>query len=82
MKAALDTRKILSIENLSSAFRYFDKDFSGKITVSELKRVISEKNLESNQSWAQLLKEVDENGDGELDLQEFENLVMSKVVIS
>ena len=75
LKAAIDTRKILSSENLRSAFRNFDKDFSGKISANELKRVISERNLLQNQNWSQIIKEVDENGDGEIDLEEFERLV-------
>jgi calcium-dependent protein kinase len=78
LKAALDTRKILSIENLRAAFRNFDKDFSGRISVLELKRVVSERNLLSNKTWTQILKEVDLNGDGEIDLEEFEKLVLTK----
>jgi calcium-dependent protein kinase len=79
VKAAMDTRKILSIENLRSAFRNFDKDSSGKISLSELRRVLSEKRLMDDGSWNTILQEFDDNGDGEIDLGEFERIVMTKV---
>ncbi|OMJ67875.1 hypothetical protein SteCoe_34851 [Stentor coeruleus] len=78
LKAALDIRKMLSIENLRAAFRNFDKDFSGRISVLELKRVVSERNLLSHKTWTEILKEVDLNCDGEIDLIEFEKLVLMK----
>lgn len=79
LKAAMDIRKIMSVENLRSAFRNFDKDFSGKISVDELKRVVSEKNLIANQTWGQLLQDAGLKNDGEIDLHEFEELVLKKL---
>ena len=79
VKAAMDTRKVLSEENLRSAFRNFDRDSSGKISLAELRRVLSEKHLMDDGDWAKILKEFDGDGDGEIDLQEFEKIVMSKV---
>lgn len=79
LKAALDTRKILSIENLRSAFRNFDKDSSGKISLNELRKVLSERHWGNNVSWNEILQEFDNDGDGEIDLEEFENIVMTKV---
>ena len=79
VKAASDTRKILSIENLRSAFRNFDRDSSGKISLNELRRVLSEKHLMDDGDWGKILQEFDDDGDGEIDLQEFEKIVMSKI---
>ena len=79
LKAAMDTRKVLSIENLRSAFRNFDKDSSGKISLNELKKVLSERHLSNNGSWNKILEEFDNDGDGEIDLNEFEKIVMNKL---
>jgi Ca2+-binding EF-hand superfamily protein len=35
--------------------------------------------LLENQTWSLILKEVDENGDGEIDLAEFEKVILAKV---
>ena len=66
---------------LKQAFAYFDKDGSGKISLDELKEAMGEENLTQggqeldNGVWQDILAEADENGDGEIDFQEFVNMM-------
>ena len=68
--AAIDRKKFLSMNRLKSAFRLFDEDGSGGIEVTELRRVFSQDNV-SEVVWKQMLKQVDENSDGEISYNEF-----------
>lgn len=70
---------LLSKRNLDIAFKMFDADNSGKISAQELKNVLSDGMLISEKIWSDIITEVDENGDGEVDLKEFTDIVLSKV---
>lgn len=68
---------------LKTAFDMFDKDGSGKISVDELKQILQGEdinNLVTSDVLEGYLKEVDSNGDGELDFAEFQEM-MSKCKI-
>lgn len=59
---------------LESAFRYFDKDNSGTITVEEVRAVLLGDNLVQGVSLMQfdsMIREVDKNNDGCIDYKEF-----------
>ncbi|CAG9318358.1 unnamed protein product [Blepharisma stoltei] len=75
LKAATDIRKFTSVANLQNAFDAFDKDGSGKISAEELKYVLKDENSEDIEMWNELIKQVDQNGDGEIDLKEFSDLL-------
>ncbi|CAG9314692.1 unnamed protein product [Blepharisma stoltei] len=62
---------LLCIENLDSAFKAFDEDGSGKISAIELKNVFGKELIATDEVWKEMINEVDENGDGEIDLTEF-----------
>lgn len=60
----------------------FDKDNSGKIDSSEIASLLSGEEFRDVYSKAQLqsaIKEVDENGDGEIDFEEFMTMMKSIV---
>ena len=65
------------------AFRYFDKDGSGKITYDEIEEVfqnsISDKTKVS-ESLKKIIAEVDTNGDGIISFNEFSN-IMKKMLV-
>lgn len=63
---------MLSKENLESTFAMFDADGSGEISTIELKRVLGHNENE----WMQIMKDIDENKDGKLDIKEFKNLLL------
>lgn len=67
-----------------SIFRIFDTDGSGSVTLEELKKALAEgggqhaKNIEDyfqGQSVNDLIKDLDGNGDGEIDFEEFKALL-------
>jgi|TARA_B110000305_G_C19394048_1_gene616450 calcium-dependent protein kinase len=62
----------------------FDKDGSGKIDNEEVVALLQGedlKNLVSKEAIQTAMKEIDENGDGEIDFQEF-SLMMKKATQS
>ena len=59
---------------LRTAFDMFDKDKSGKIDKSEIIKLLTgddANNVISKQDLIRYIEEVDENGDGEIDFEEF-----------
>ena len=70
-------------ENLRAAFQMFDTDGSGKIDASEVKNLLEGDDFKdqiSKDSLSSLIKEVDVNGDGEIDFEEF-LAMMRKVAV-
>jgi calmodulin len=59
-------------DELRQAFKVFDKDGNGTIDVAELKLVMQQLGEPLNdQQLADMMKEADLNGDGQIDFQEF-----------
>ena len=71
LAAISNKRKAFNSEKLESIFRNFDIDGSGFITSAELKKVVGEGN------WSEVIKQVDANEDGKIDMKEFKNLITS-----
>lgn len=69
--------ELLSKENIDSAFRMLDADNSGKITGNELKEYLSSDNSLRKDAWDVMIKEVDQNGDGEIDIEEFKLMMIN-----
>jgi calcium-dependent protein kinase len=70
MDAQIFTRE----ENLRTAFAMFDKDNSGKIDTEEIKALLEGDEYKDQIDKEQIMKaikDVDENGDGEIDYEEF-----------
>lgn len=57
----------------------FDKDKSGKILLEEFQEVVQYNNDVMLDNWKAMIKEVDLNGDGEIDFDEFKVLLMKLV---
>jgi len=68
-------------EKLYSAFKMFDVDGSGKIDKKELIKILGTtddyKNVKEDY-WDNIIKEVDKNGDGEIDYNEFVSMMQNK----
>jgi calcium-dependent protein kinase len=69
--ATMDKSLYLKEEKLYQAFKMLDLDKSGKISKDELKSVLGkELNIKNKDDsyWDSMIKEVDKNGDGEVNL--------------
>ena len=76
LRACLDKKKLLSDENLLYAFNFFDKDFTGKISVDKIKATFVENSVK-NEVFENILNEIEHNQDGEIDFLEFKNMMMN-----
>ena len=70
-------------EKLEAAFRDFDTDNDGCIKAHEIKAALSNEDDEiDDEVWKKILDEVDQDGNGEIDLMEFQimmrNLIMDE----
>lgn len=77
LAATLGRNLYMQEERLHSAFKTFDKDGSGKISIDELRQVIGSENVPAEEV-EELIREVDTNNDGEIDFNEFLKLMESK----
>ena len=69
--ASADYQLLMSQSNLEAAFSMFDKDGSGKISSEELKAMLDTHSEVSEEVWTALVRQADENGDGEIEFKEF-----------
>ena len=67
--ATMNEKDLRSNEKLKAAFRLFDKDGSGTISPEEIRKVLGINS--SDKHLAELVAEIDENGDGEIQFEEF-----------
>lgn len=82
LTATINWREALSRERLEAAFKAYDIDGSGKITVEEIKLFIGGNDNIEEAEWRQMLEGVDKNGDGEVDFDEFFDLMTKHLVSS
>ena len=81
LRVTIDEDTLLTKENLKKAFCYFDKDRSDSIEKEELKSWLSTGDIIPESIIAELMQEADINGDGTIDITEFEALLISKLDI-
>ena len=70
----MDATTFLKEAYIKTAFMMFDQDNSGQIDRNELLNVLSTSNTRENYDRNELeeaIAEVDDNGDGEIDMNEF-----------
>ena len=74
LAATIDQTIFMREDYLRTAFRLFDKDNSGKIDNEEVVALLQGEelgNLVSKDAIGKAMMEIDSNGDGEIDFQEF-----------
>lgn len=69
--ATMSSKKNMSEEKLTAAFKLFDTDGNGTISPEELKSVLCSSGQISDETVDQILKQADENNDGEIEFDEF-----------
>jgi calcium-dependent protein kinase len=76
LAASADMQFLLSRENLRNTFNFFDKDRSGQISISELRNALNLSESESmEKELQQAIRKVDNDGDGEISLEEFTSMM-------
>ncbi|KAL2620001.1 hypothetical protein R1flu_000206 [Riccia fluitans] len=82
--SGVETRPEDDDEALLEAFRIFDKDANGFITAEELQIVLLDLGLPEGKSLKncqRMIESVDVDGNGEIDIKEFKEMMMSKKFI-
>ncbi|EGR31844.1 protein kinase domain protein [Ichthyophthirius multifiliis] len=75
--ATMDRKKAITKEKLQESFNLFDKDGNGSITAEELRQVLGgQMNCKDNKLWIDIIGETDVNGDGEISLEEFTEMML------
>ena len=77
LRATLDQNILLSDENLVYAFNFFDKENFGTISVEKIKKFFVDDNV-SEKVFRSIFNEIDSNEDGEIDFEEFKNMMFGK----
>lgn len=73
--ASMSSKKNMSEEKLTAAFKMFDSDGSGTISKDELKKVLSSSNQIGDETIETILWEVDKDKSGEIEFNEFAELM-------
>lgn len=77
--SSLNEGALLSSSNLLAAFNSLDHDHSGKLSTRELKDVFFLcTSGDKAKVWRELMREVDRDGDGEIDFKEFMRMMNGK----
>lgn len=79
LRAALEEESYVCKENLIKAFYYFDKNCSGSIDKVELMSWLAEGAVIPMEVIEQLIEEADKNGDGVIDIEEFQALLLDRI---
>lgn len=75
LAATIEHSKVINESNLKAAFQKFDLDGSGKLSCDELTGLVGN----DMDLVMDLINKVDKNQDGEIDFEEFKNLMMMMV---
>ena len=73
LSAMISSKKVVTEERLEKAFKMFDKDNSGKLSVKEIRNVFGG----TEEQWKHVIDEVDLNNDGEVDFGEFKIMMVN-----
>ena len=76
LTATMDKEKLTSKSNLEYAFKSFDRDGSGKINLNEIKAIFNNSTVKDDNIFQKMIKEADDNNDGEISLDEFKTLMI------
>lgn len=77
--ASIDREKLLTRNRIEACFRLFDKDKSGTISKQELNIMFGGNNKIEDGVWVDLIREVDINGDGEIEFSEFKDMLIKMI---
>ena len=73
--ATMNEKDLINAQKLHFAFRLFDKDQSGSLTIDEFKKALGIGD-QYDEVLQKMLYEIDENNDGEIQFEEFCAMMM------
>ncbi len=77
MIGAVDIKYMLKEETLMEIFKMFDIDGGGSITADEIKSILGAgMNNISDKEFQMILDDADEDGNGEIEFDEFKHMVL------
>lgn len=76
MASTIQQKECLKEERLAEAFKAFDKDGSGKISAGEIYAVLGINDPEEKRKIEEIVSKFDVNKDGEIDMEEFINMMV------
>lgn len=77
--ATMNEKNLLSNNKLQTAFKMFDKDGGGSISIDEIKQVLSFGQNLDEAVVNQIIQQVDANGDGEISYEEFAEMMLKNI---
>ncbi|CAD8179511.1 unnamed protein product [Paramecium pentaurelia] len=77
--ATFNKVKLIEDKRLEQAFKLFDKDGSGTISIDEIKQIFGQNSQVSEKVWKDLIQEVDQNGDGQIEFKEFKEIIVKAI---
>ncbi|KAM3146719.1 Protein kinase domain containing protein [Paramecium bursaria] len=80
--ATFNKLKLVEDKRLEQAFKMFDKDGSGTISIDELKIIFGNSKNISDRVWKDLVKEVDQNEDGQISFKEFKEIIIKAIQVN
>ena len=69
--ATINQNQLLNEKNMRAAFALFDKDGGGTIEAAEIATILGHDVHSEDEVWTAVIAEVDTNGDGLIDFEEF-----------
>ena len=74
--ATIKQNELLNDANMRAAFNLFDKDGGGTIEASEIAAILGHNATNDDAVWQEVVREVDINGDGQIDFEEFKIMML------
>lgn len=81
IRSTINLEDILTDKNLKLAFDFYDKDGSGYLDVNEIKSALGiiDNDVVTNQLIQNIIKNIDENSDGQISFEEFKDLMLKVI---
>lgn len=83
LMATIKEENLLNVKNLQAAFNMFDKEGKGTISIENIKAVLAHgKAMMNERLFKKVMREVDENGDGQIQFHEFKEMMIKNLSVT